>query len=187
MKKLLMVFASIALIAIILAAGVFGYSSFKNLTYIKEDKKTEEVSKKKQNKKQDNESNNDDNTDQNQKMNSEQQKQSEQATTENINKGEENKELNLEDEIAKADKNGDGIATTDEMTPELEKLADQGLIQPVTPEMANPENHKEYEEDNGSSSEDEDMSEAYERQKEIYEKQARGELPQPGEGPITEE
>ncbi|BCU51260.1 hypothetical protein JCM2421_00320 [Staphylococcus auricularis] len=30
--------------------------------------------------------------------------------------------------------------------------------------------------------EDEDMSEAYERQKEIYEKQARGELPQPGEG-----
>ena len=31
------------------------------------------------------------------------------------------------------------------------------------------------------------MSEAYERQKEIYEKQARGELPQPGEGPITEE
>ncbi len=35
--------------------------------------------------------------------------------------------------------------------------------------------------------EDEDMSEAYERQKEIYEKQARGELPQPGEGPITEE
>lgn len=37
-------------------------------------------------------------------MNSEQQKQSEQATTENNNKGEENKELNLEDEIAKADK-----------------------------------------------------------------------------------
>ncbi|MBL0377878.1 MULTISPECIES: hypothetical protein [unclassified Staphylococcus] len=85
MKKLLMVFASIALIAIILAAGVFGYSSFKNLTDNKEDKKTEEVSKKKENKKQDNESNNDDNTDQNQKMNSEQQKQSEQATTENNN------------------------------------------------------------------------------------------------------
>ncbi|MBL0377879.1 MULTISPECIES: hypothetical protein [unclassified Staphylococcus] len=176
MKKLLMILVSITLIAVIGVAGVFGYSSIKGLMNSKENNKTE-VSKKDEKKDQKEESNND-----------EEVQQQEQVTTEiENNNGEENKELNLEDEIAKADKNGDGIATTDEMTPELEKLADQGLFQPMSPEMANPENHKEYEEDEDSSSEDEDMSEAYERQKEMYEKQARGEAPQPGEGPITEE
>lgn len=172
-----MILVSIALIAVIGVAGVFGYSSIKGLMDSKETNKTE-VSKKDEKKDQKEESNND-----------EEVQQQEQVTTEieNNNNGEENKELNLEEEIAKADKNGDGIATTDEMTPELEKLADQGLFQPMPPEMANPENHKKYEEDEDSSSEDEDMSEAYERQKEMYEKQARGEAPQPGEGPITEE
>ncbi|MGW7798495.1 hypothetical protein [Staphylococcus xylosus] len=89
--------------------------------------------------------------------------------------------------IANADKNGDGLVTTDEMTPELWELAKQGKFQPMSPEMANPENHKPYEEDTEASSEDEEMRKAYERQKKIYDLQARGVLPQPGERPITEE
>lgn len=182
MKKLLMVLTSIALIVVIGAAGVFGYSSFKSLTDNKEDNKTKEVSKKKEDKKEnkDQDNTNEEVTqqqDQTQEVNNDEQQ--EQVNTED-------QELNVNEEIAKADKDGDGIATTDEMTPELKKIADQGLFQPISPEMANPENHKEYEEDEDSSSE-EDMNEDYEKQQEMYEKAAKGDVPEPGEGPIIEE
>lgn len=49
---------------------------------------------------------------------------------------EENKELDVNEEIAKADKDGDGVVTTDEMTPELWSLAEQGKFQPISREMA---------------------------------------------------
>lgn len=171
MKKLLMILVSIALIAVIGVAGVFGYSSIKGLMDSKETNKTE-VSKKDEKKDQKEESNND-----------EEVQQQEQVTTEieNNNNGEENKELNLEEEIAKADKNGDGIATTDEMTPELEILAEQRAFQPVSPEMADPEAHKKYEENDVEANPD-----IPKEQMELYEKQARGEIPQPGEGVRTE-
>ncbi|RIO22730.1 hypothetical protein [Staphylococcus saprophyticus] len=131
MKKLLMVLTSIALIAVIGAAGVFGYSSFKNLTENKKDNKTEEVSKKKEDKKEnkDQESTNEEVTrqqDQTQEVNSNEQQ--EQVNTED-------QELNPNEEIAKADKDGDGVATTDEMTPELEELTRQGKFQPTSREM----------------------------------------------------
>lgn len=43
MKNLLMVLASVALLAVILAAGVFGYKSFTDINNSKEDKNGEEV------------------------------------------------------------------------------------------------------------------------------------------------
>ncbi|MEB7051337.1 hypothetical protein [Mammaliicoccus sciuri] len=49
---------------------------------------------------------------------------------------EENKALDVNEEIAKADKDGDGVVTTDEMTPELWSLAEQGKFQPISREMA---------------------------------------------------
>lgn len=177
MKKLLMILTSIALIVVIGAAGVFGYSSFKSLT----DNKTKEVSKKKEDKKEnkDQDNTNEEVTqqqDQTQEVNSDEQQ--EQVNTED-------QELNPNEEIAKADKDGDGVATTDEMTPELEELARQGKFQPTSRKMYYQD--EELEEDTDNSSEDEDMSEAYERQKEMYEKAAKGDVPEPGEGPITEE
>lgn len=48
---------------------------------------------------------------------------------------EENKELDVNAEIAKADKDGDGVATRDEMTPELWELTRQGKFQPTSREM----------------------------------------------------
>lgn len=71
------------------------------------------------------------------------------------------------------------------MTPELEELARQGKFQPTSRKMYYQD--EELEEDTDNSSEDEDMSEAYERQKEMYEKVAKGDVPEPGEGLITEE
>lgn len=41
----------------------------------------------------------------------------------------------MEEEIAKADKGGDGIATTDKMTPELEELTMQGKFQTTSREI----------------------------------------------------
>lgn len=178
MKKLLMVLTSIALIVVIGAASVFGYSSFKSLTDNKE------VSKKKEDKKENKENKDQENTneevtqqqDQTQEVNNNEQQ--EQVNTEN-------QELNPNEEIAKADKDGDGVATIDEITPELEELARQGKFQPTSRKMYYQD--EELEEDTDNSSEDEDMSEAYERQKEMYEKAAKGDVPEPGEGPITEE
>jgi len=129
MKKILSILASVALVLVILAAGVFGYKSIKALNDSKKNHKTElsKKDKKKDDKK-------------------EEVVQQEQVAMNNESNNEEGiKELNLEEEIAKADKNEDGIATTDEMTPELEILTAQRAFQPVSPEMNDAEAHKKYE------------------------------------------
>lgn len=51
MKNLLMVLASVALLVVILAAGVFGYKSFTDINNSKENKNVEEVKSKKESKK----------------------------------------------------------------------------------------------------------------------------------------
>lgn len=43
MKNLLMVLASVALLAVIIAAGIFGYKSFIDINNSKEDKNVKEV------------------------------------------------------------------------------------------------------------------------------------------------
>ncbi|MGS0665577.1 hypothetical protein ACU40P_12660 [Staphylococcus arlettae] len=43
----------------------------------------------------------------------------------------------MEEEITKADKDGDGLATTDEMAPELEELTRKGMFQPSPREITN--------------------------------------------------
>lgn len=132
MKNLLMVLASVALLAVILAAGVFGYKSFTDINNSKEDKKVEEVksnkekdSKKEVKKEQKNE-----------EQNVEESTELAQEQTTEEQTVEENKELDVNAEIAKADKDGDGVVTTDEMTPELWSLAEQGKFQPISREMA---------------------------------------------------
>ncbi len=136
-----MILTSVALIAVIGAAGLFGYNSFKSLSDNKEDNKME-VSKeeeKKEYQKQNNESKEkNNNEEQNHEINNEQQDKTEQTTVEN-------KELNVEEEIAKADTDGDGVATTDEMTPELEELARQGKFQPTSREVYNQDKESEEE------------------------------------------
>lgn len=138
MKKILSILTVIALITVIGAAGLFAFSSFKNLT----ENKTELSEKTNNRSENDNDKKEEQQQEQTQEVNSNQQEQIETQYNQQENK---NKELNLEEEIAKADKNGDGIATTDEMTPELEILAEQRAFQPVTPEMNDAEAHKKYE------------------------------------------
>ncbi|HCA7071559.1 TPA: hypothetical protein K8108_002404, partial [Staphylococcus pseudintermedius] len=64
---------------------------------------------------------------------------------------EENKELDVNAEIAKADKDGDGVATRDEMTPELWELTRQGKFQPTSREIY-------YQDPNASEKDDEPVT-----------------------------
>lgn len=152
MKNLLMVLASVALLAVILAAGVFGYKSFTDINNSKEDKNVEEVksnkekeSKKEAKKEQKNEEQNvEESTELAQEQTTEEQTTEEQTV-------EENKELDVNAEIAKADKDGDGVATRDEMTPELWELTRQGKFQPTSREMY-------YQDSNASEKDDEPVT-----------------------------
>ncbi|HDJ7737284.1 MULTISPECIES: hypothetical protein [Staphylococcus] len=142
MKNLLMVLASVALLAVILAAGVFGYKSFTDINNSKEDKNGEEVksnkekeSKKEAKKEQKNEEQN-------------VEESTELAQEQTVEK---NKELDVNAEIAKADKDGDGVATRDEMTPELWELTRQGKFQPTSREIY-------YQDPNASEKDDEPVT-----------------------------
>lgn len=142
MKNLLMVLASVALLAVILAAGVFGYKSFTDINNSKEDKNGEEVksnkekeSKKEAKKEQKNEEQN-------------VEESTELAQEQTVEK---NKELDVNAEIAKTDKDGDGVATRDEMTPELWELTRQGKFQPTSREIY-------YQDPNASEKDDEPVT-----------------------------
>ncbi|QFR05892.1 hypothetical protein GA597_03085 [Staphylococcus haemolyticus] len=142
MKNLLMVLASVALLAVILAAGVFGYKSFTDINNSKEDKNGEEVksNKEKESKKE-------------AKKRAKNEEQNVEESTELAQEQtvEKNKELDVNAEIAKADKDGDGVATRDEMTPELWELTRQGKFQPTSREIY-------YQDPNTSEKDDEPVT-----------------------------
>ncbi|QPI17012.1 hypothetical protein [Staphylococcus phage vB_StaM_SA1] len=156
MKKLLGVLASVALLVVILAAGAFGYKSFTDInSNSKEDKKVEEVTKKEKEPKKENkkepkteDQSVEETTDVVQEQTTQEQPLEEQTTEEQPE--EENKELDVNAEIAKADKDGDGVATTDEMTPALWELTRQGKFQPTSREI--------YYQDEDLSEEEDDES-----------------------------
>lgn len=143
MKNLLMVLASVALLAVILAAVVFGYKSFTDINNSKEDKNGEEVksNKEKESKKEA----------KNEEQNVEESTELAQEQTIEEQTVEENKELDVNAEIAKADKDGDGVATRDEMTPELWELTRQGKFQPTSREIY-------YQDPNASEKDDEPVT-----------------------------
>src|SRR5699024_6820184 len=145
MKNLLMVLASVALLVVILAAGVFGYKSFKDINNSKENKNVEEVKSKKESKKEDKKEKKKD------EQRTEESTEVAQEQTTEEQAVEENKELDVNAEIAKADKDGDGVATSDEMTPELWELARQGKFQPTSREMY-------YQDSNASEKSDEPVT-----------------------------
>lgn len=147
MKNLLMVLASVALLAVILAAGVFGYKSFTDINNSKEDKNVEEVksNKEKESKKEAKKEQ------KNEEQNVEESTELAQEQTTEEQTVEENKELDVNAEIAKADKDGDGVATRDEMTPELWELTRQGKFQPTSREMY-------YQDSNASEKDDEPVT-----------------------------
>ncbi|WP_217972114.1 hypothetical protein [Staphylococcus xylosus] len=132
MKNILMSLGVILLVTVLGVAIIFAYSSYKDLEVKKEETKLSE----KKNKKKDNQGQ--------QTMNSNEDINNEDVRrAEEINKIQESKELNVEEEIAKADKDGDGLATTDEITPELEELTMQGKFQPTSREITHQDEIKE--------------------------------------------
>ncbi|WP_301402362.1 hypothetical protein [Staphylococcus haemolyticus] len=147
MKNLLMVLASVALLAVILAAGVFGYKSFTDINNSKEDKNGEEVksNKEKESKKEAKKEH------KNEEQNVEESTELAQEQTIEEQTVEKNKELDVNAEIAKADKDGDGVATRDEMTPELWELTRQGKFQPTSREIY-------YQDPNASEKDDEPVT-----------------------------
>ncbi|UXR76341.1 hypothetical protein [Staphylococcus sp. IVB6233] len=154
MKKLLGVLTSIALVAVIIAAGLFGYSNFKDLMEGNKDNKTEVSNKneKKENKKQE-------------------QKQEEVDSSEEVNNN-----LNMEEYSQPEPRNG---RTKEEEAAfhkqhELSEEEVQAAIEASDREMEQIEREESY------------NPNIPKEQMEIYEKRARGELPQPGEGPRSE-
>lgn len=144
MKNLLMVLASVALLVVILAAGSFGYKSFTEINNSKEDKKEEQVKSKKEKvtKKEDKKEK------KNEEQSTEEPTEVAQEQTTGEQSIEENKALDVNEEIAKADKDGDGVATKDEMTPELWELTRQGKFQPTSREMYYQDQNISEKEDN---------------------------------------
>ncbi len=158
-----MVLASVALLAVILAAGVFGYKSFIDINNSKEDMNVEEVksNKEKESKKEAKKEQ------KNEEQNVEESTELAQEQTTEEQTIEENKELDVNAEIAKADKDGDGVATRDEMTPELWELTRQGKFQPTSREMY-------YQDPNASEKDDEPVTDN--EVNNIDEKEERGDV-----------
>lgn len=136
MKKVFASLGVILLVAILGVAVVFAYGSYKDLELKKEEAK---VANQKKN----------DSGNQNKKTNNNENESQEVANQEQT--VEENKELDVNAEIAKADKDGDGVATRDEMTPELWELTRQGKFQPTSREIY-------YQDPNASEKDDEPVT-----------------------------
>lgn len=134
MKKVFASLGVILLVVILCVAVVFAYGSYKDLELKKEEAKLEDKKNKKidKNKNTENENQNQVSTENIQQdnvtneVNNEKAKQLEKAF--NINSEE---ARILANEIDAADTNGDGIITTQEMTPTLQKFSEAGKFQPA--------------------------------------------------------
>lgn len=190
MKKILISLGLITLVAVLGVAIVFAYGSYKDLELKKEEAKLEHnKSKHKQTDKQ-NEKNNSETTNNNEQARIEDTATSQgdtsspvKNTTDNHSVDEENPEsvYSLE-----TDYDGDGVISREEMTPEQERLFKEGKFQPAIPLKEQREANKAFPaekiENNDDDSIDKNWDEqaAYEAQKKVYEKAARGEIPEPG-------
>ncbi|HDJ6669639.1 TPA: hypothetical protein PQ884_002856 [Staphylococcus aureus] len=148
MKNLLMVLASVALLVVILAAGSFGYKSFTEINNSKEDKKEDKKEEQVKSKKEKVTKKEDKKEKKNEEQSTEEPTEVAQEQTTGEQSIEENKALDVNEEIAKADKDGDGVATKDEMTPELWELTRQGKFQPTSREMYYQDQNISEKEDN---------------------------------------
>lgn len=143
-----MVLASVALLVVILAAGSFGYKSFTEINNSKEDKKEDKKEEQVKSKKEKVTKKEDKKEKKNEEQSTEEPTEVAQEQTTGEQSIEENKALDVNEEIAKADKDGDGVATKDEMTPELWELTRQGKFQPTSREMYYQDQNISEKEDN---------------------------------------
>lgn len=132
MKKVLASLGVILLVAILGVAVVFAYGSYKDLELKKEEAKvTDQKQKDSRNKTSEKEQYNQESTETTQQDNKSNEESNEKAKqledAFNINSDE---AQILSNEIEKADTNGDGIITTEEMTPTLQRFAEEGKFQP---------------------------------------------------------
>lgn len=152
MKKVIQILTIIVLILMIGIAAIFGYSSIKNLTASNHQKTTETT--KKESKDKDSKSNGtttDNNSQQNYSNNTNQ------SNTQNSSQTNTNEQANTANEedpnnLLRFDKNGDGLISTSELTPEAQKLVDEGKFQPVSDRMAQEWTKDKNNEDNSNSS-----------------------------------
>ncbi|RQX28238.1 hypothetical protein DB792_04905 [Staphylococcus warneri] len=152
MKKIIQILTIIALILMIGIAVIFGYSSVKNLTASNHQKKTETTIK--ESKDKDSKSN-DTTTDKSSQQ--DYSNNTNQSNTQNSSQNNTNEQANTTNEedpnnLLRFDKNGDGLISTSELTPEAQKLADEGKFQPVSDRMAQEWTKDKNNEDNSNSS-----------------------------------
>ena len=175
LKKILVSLGIVALVAVLGISVVFAYGSYKDLELKKEEAKLEQKKSKDKPKKQQNESQQIDKEEQAPIENTDSQQVEAPQQVDNTAEAKESTEekINLDN-----DYNGDGAISKDEMTPEQERLFKEGKFQPTKAEYGQTEESNS----NNEQAVDKDWDEqaAYEAQKKIYEKAARGEIAEPG-------
>ena len=172
MKKIFASLGVILLIAILGVAVVFAYGSYKDLELKKEEAKLEDEKNKKIDKNKTTENENQD------QINN----QTITATNEkaqygnNLGVQEKSTDKNDPNGVLRFDTNGDGFISTSEVTPEAQKLVDEGKLQPSSDRMV-----EEWTKNKNNVDNTYDYDESYKKQQEMYKKAARGEVPEPGE------
>ncbi|COE51270.1 hypothetical protein [Staphylococcus warneri] len=172
MKK---VFASLGVILLVVILGVavvFAYGSYKDLELKKEEAKLEDKKNKKIDKNK-----NTENENQNQINNQTITTPNEKAKHgNNLGVQEKSADKNDPNGVLRFDTNGDGFISTSEVTPEAQKLVDEGKLQPSSDRMV-----EEWTKNKNNVDNTYDYDESYKKQQEMYKKAARGEVPEPGE------
>lgn len=136
MKKIIQILTIIVLLLMIGIAAIFGYSSIKNLTASNHQKTTETAKKENKDKEsKSNKTNTDNNSQQNYPNNTNQ------SNTQNSSQNNTNEQANTANEedpnnLLRFDKNGDGFVSSSEITPEAQKLVDEGKLQPTSDDLA---------------------------------------------------
>lgn len=175
MKKILISLGLITLVAVLGISIVFAYGSYKDLELKKEEAKLEHQKSIDKSKKQQNESQQIDNEEQAPIENTESQQVEAPQQVDNTAEAKGNTEENIS---LDNDYNSDGAISKDEMTPEQERLFKEGKFQPTKVEYGQSEESNSNNEQGVDKNWDEQA--AYEAQKKMYEKAARGEIPEPG-------
>jgi len=169
------VFASLGVILLVVILGVavvFAYGSYKDLELKKEEAKLEDKKNKKIDKNK-----NTENENQNQINNQTITTPNEKAKHgNNLGVQEKSADKNDPNGVLRFDTNGDGFISTSEVTPEAQKLVDEGKLQPSSDRMV-----EEWTKNKNNVDNTYDYDESYKKQQEMYKKAARDEVPEPGE------
>ncbi|WRN81051.1 hypothetical protein UM654_01670 [Staphylococcus aureus] len=161
MKKIFASLGVILLVAILGVAVVFAYGSYKDLELKKEEAKLEDKKNKKIDKNKTTENENQDQIN-NQTITAPNEKA---QYGNNLRSSRKSTDKNDPNGVLRFDTNRDGFISTSEVTPEAQKLVDEGKLQPSSDRMV-----EEWTKNKNNVDNTYDYDESYKKQQEMYKK-----------------